>query len=402
MEKPSLSVIVPIHGIEPYLPKCIDSILIQSYTDFELILVDNGSPDNCPQICDEYQQKDGRIKVIHKPNEGLLSARKAGLKFAKGKFIAYIDGDDWVDIFYLETLYKLAQANDADLVIGGHYREFDGKIESISPAIKGIFDEVEIKHHIIPNAIFNGHFFDHTISTYVWGKLFKREFLIKYLFDIPKEIVMGEDACITYPYLTFCDKIVITDIPIYYYRQRSNSIVKSIDSQVYEYRRLKLVYNFLKEKLNQHISSDKLYNQLKNYLYSLMLIRSGGLIELGHGKIFNPFTPCFNNSKIIVYSSGSFGQHLLTANKNLKFFDIIGWLDIDFHTIKIDGKKVAPISSVMNMEFDYLIIATVNPIIYKNISSVLQQFGVNRNKICQIKHDNNTIEYLFSTLKFHL
>ncbi len=108
MSSVQISVIVPIYRIEKYLPECIDSLLDQSFLNFELLLVDDGSPDNCPKICDDYAEKDSRVKVIHKENGGLLSARKAGLKNAKGKYIAFVDGDDWVDKFYLDTLFKLS------------------------------------------------------------------------------------------------------------------------------------------------------------------------------------------------------------------------------------------------------------------------------------------------------
>ena len=90
------SIIVPIYKVEPYVHKCIDSIVDQSYEDFELILVDDGSPDNCPKICDEYADKDKRIHVIHKKNGGLVSARNAGLKAATGEYVLYVDGDDWL------------------------------------------------------------------------------------------------------------------------------------------------------------------------------------------------------------------------------------------------------------------------------------------------------------------
>src|SRR3990167_7926574 len=120
-----ISVIVPIFRIEPYLPKCVESLLKQSFLNFELILVDDGSPDNCPQICDDYAKLDPRVRVIHKENGGLLSARKAGLKAATGKYISYVDGDDWVDKYYLDILYKLMEANEADLVVTAHFREFD-------------------------------------------------------------------------------------------------------------------------------------------------------------------------------------------------------------------------------------------------------------------------------------
>lgn len=269
MDTVEISVIVPIYKIEAYLPKCIDSLLNQSFSGFELILVNDGSPDNCPKICNQYGAKDSRIRVVHKENGGLLSARKAGLKKAKGRYIAFVDGDDWVDKFYLDTLFKLAEANDADLVVTGHFREFDGKIETIKPKKAGIYDENELKSSIIPKAIYNGKFCEHGISTYVWNKLFRTELLYSILLDIPNDIVMGEDAAITYSYLSISKSLVVSRIPLYYYRQRHDSIVKSIENPKTEFYRLGLLMNFLKIKLTPVLDAQNLNEQIRYYLYSL-------------------------------------------------------------------------------------------------------------------------------------
>lgn len=401
MKEVEISVIVPIHNIEPYLPKCIESLLAQSFSNFELILVDNGSPDNCPEICDNYASSDNRIIVIHKENGGLQSARKAGLKKAKAKYVAYVDGDDWVDVFYLDTLYKMAKANDSDMVVAAHYREFDGKIETIKPLFTGNFNESDIKSSILPNAIFNGRFCEHNISTYVWNKLFKRELLIQYLFDIPNEVIMGEDAAITYTYLTLSKKITICDIPIYYYRQRPDSIVKSIEDPEMEYHRLSLLLVFLRKKLKPYLTEKNLTEQLTNYLYSLILIRSGGLIANKlKNTIFNPFIGTKRNSRIVVYSSGSFGQHILSTNAKLKYFQIVRWIDIDFHSMTIDNKTVQPIGA-NNNEFDFLIIATTNPSNYERIKSNLELVGIDINKIIRISHDKNEVLKLLTSLGFN-
>ena len=402
MSEVEISVIVPIHNIEPYLPQCIDSLLVQSFTNFELILVDNGSPDNCPEICDKYAASDNRIKVIHKVNEGLLSARKAGLEKAKGEYVAYVDGDDWVDIFYLDTLYKMAKANDSDLVVTGHFREFDGKIETIRPLFTGNFDESDIESSILPNAIYNGRFCEHNISTYVWNKLFKRELLIQYVLDIPNEIIMGEDAAITYTYLTLSKHITICDIPIYYYRQRPDSIVKSIEDPEMEYRRLSLLLGFLRKKLTPYLDEENLKAQLTYYLYSLILVRSGGLIANKiDNSIFNPFLNTKKSSRVVVYSSGSFGQHILSTNAKLKFFEIVRWIDIDYHDMTIDGNSVQPIGAIDNDEFDYLIIATTNPTNYDKIKSNLELVGIDANKIVEIGHDENEVLKLLENLGFN-
>lgn len=396
-----ISVIVPIFKIEEYLPKCIDSLINQSFTDFELILVNDGSPDGCAAICDDYSKRDPRIKVVHKVNGGLLSARKAGLKNARGKYIAFVDGDDWVDNYYLDILYKLAEANASDLVVTGHFREFDGKIETIKPKWAGVFDNDQIQTAILPKAIYNGRFCEHEISTYVWNKLFKRELLEQVLYDVPNEIIMGEDAAITYAYLALSTRLTISRIPLYYYRQRHDSIVKSIENPQVEYYRLGLLMHFLKTKLQWVLDEENLNRQISCYLYSQILVRSGGLIyDREGGLIFNPFTGVTHKSKVVVYSSGSFGQHILSTNSKNQFFELIKWIDLDFHDLSIDGTFVGPISSIDNSEFDHLIIATINPSNYDEIKTELGLMGIDKKKIVKINTEEKEINGLLKRLGF--
>jgi len=401
MNTVGVSVIVPIFRIEQYLPKCIDSLLQQSFLDFELLLVDDGSPDNCPKICDDYAKLDTRVRVVHKENGGLLSARKAGLKEARGKYISFVDGDDWVDKFYLDILFKLAEANEADLVVTGHFREFDGKIETIKPKMAGVYNESELKSSILPNAIYNGEFCEHGISTYVWNKLFKRELLSTILFDVPNEIIMGEDAAITFSYLALSKSLVISSIPLYYYRQRHDSIVKSIENPKTEYYRLGLLMNFLKSKLLHVLDEKNLKEQITYYLYSQILVRSGGLVYDEKGAIlFNPFLNVEPKSKVVVYSSGSFGQHIVSTTLKNPFFQIIEWIDFDYHELTIGGNTVKPISSLPNAEFDYLIIATINPTYYVEIKKELRLMGVDEKKIVKINTDAMEISKLLFQLGF--
>ncbi|WP_027077523.1 glycosyltransferase family 2 protein [Maribacter antarcticus] len=401
MNTVKISVIVPIFRIEKYLPKCIDSLLNQSFLDLELILVNDGSPDNCPKICDEYAKKDTRIKVIHKENGGLVSARKEGLNNAKGKYVTFVDGDDWVDKFYLDIMFKLADINDADLVVTGHFREFDGKIETIKPKNVGVYNEEELKSHILPNAIYNGEFCEHGISTYVWNKLFKRELLSQILFNVPDAIVMGEDAAITFSYLTICKSLVISSTPLYYYRQRHDSIVKSVENPKIEYYRLGLLMNYLQSKLKTSLDEKNIKEQITYYLYSQILVRSGGLIyDESGGQLFNPFSNVESRSRVVVYSSGSFGQHILSTNIKNNFFEVVNWIDIDYHELKIGENHVKPISSITKSDYDYLIIATINPSYYKNIKKELSLVGVDEKKIVQIKTDINEISKLLLQLGF--
>ena len=161
---PLISIIVPVYDVEPYLRKCIDSILIQSYRDLEIILVDDGSPDNCGAICDEYAEKDKRIKVIHKKNGGLSDARNAGLDIATGEYIGFVDSDDWVMPDMYEYLYKAVKEYDADMSVCGYY-DYWGK------TISGRYCQ-DIQVYKGQEGI--KALLDLKFGNYVWNKLYKR------------------------------------------------------------------------------------------------------------------------------------------------------------------------------------------------------------------------------------
>lgn len=130
---PKISIVVPVYKVEKYLDRCVKSILKQTYSDFELILVDDGSPDNCPVLCDEWERKDDRIKVIHKENGGLSSARNAGLEIACGEYIGFVDSDDWIDEKMYETLLTALLRNDADYAFSEMKVVKDENITYIQP-----------------------------------------------------------------------------------------------------------------------------------------------------------------------------------------------------------------------------------------------------------------------------
>ncbi len=168
---PCISVIVPVYKVEKYLRRCVDSILSQSFTDFELLLTDDGSPDNCPAICDNYAAKDSRVRVIHKENGGLSSARNAALNICEGKYICFVDSDDYISPDMFEKLLSAAKNNDCEVAICGQFTERDGQISIDEPKVEQllIFDSDKAIEKLIEDKI---------INNYVWDKIYK-----KYLFD---------------------------------------------------------------------------------------------------------------------------------------------------------------------------------------------------------------------------
>ena len=150
--KDLISVIIPVYNVEKYINRCVDSVIHQSYTNLEIILVDDGSPDNCPTICDNYSKQDSRIKVIHKKNGGLSDARNVGIEHSKGKYITFIDSDDYISNDYVEILYKLITKYNSKIAVADNYIFYeDGNIYDNSTGIKQCVSQSEFFEKMLLN-----------------------------------------------------------------------------------------------------------------------------------------------------------------------------------------------------------------------------------------------------------
>ena len=213
-----ISVIVPVYKVEEYLDKCVKSLVKQTYEDIEIVLVDDGSPDNCPELCDRYAAEYEKVTAIHKPNGGLGDARNYGVKHAKGNHIVFVDSDDYVGPEYVENLVKLKDKFNADISIMRIKREQENKSQRVKKAPR--FEE-----HLITkeNAIFECYSGD-KVSWTACGKLYKKEVLLKHPF--PKGLY--EDAAVMYLILDECDRVAVGDHEgDYHYIVREGSILKS-------------------------------------------------------------------------------------------------------------------------------------------------------------------------------
>jgi glycosyltransferase involved in cell wall biosynthesis len=218
------SVIVPIYKVEAYLPRCVDSILAQSFPDFEVILVDDGSPDRCGELCDQYRARDPRVRVIHKENGGLVSARQAGMSVASGDYIVHVDGDDWVAPDLLERAHRAVRAHDPD-VVSFPSVSTDGdapghRIEE--PIPEGVYDRQRICQEILPRALMApdmGH-----MCYYQWGKVFRRALVLPFQMAVDRRISLGEDVTCLMPTYLAAERVVICGgPPVYFYRVRFDS-----------------------------------------------------------------------------------------------------------------------------------------------------------------------------------
>lgn len=263
-----VSVIIPVYKVEKYLNKCIDSVLAQTYRDFELILVDDGSPDNCPKICDEYALKDNRIKVIHKENGGLSSARNAGIKVASGNYISFIDSDDTVRENFLERLVNGIENNDADLSATKLKKVFE---DSNLNANQNFSNETEI----VTDKRFDYALTEEKYAGFVTAMLFKRQIIANNNLLFDEEIFHGEDLPFTLEYLTHCKRVCFIDVGLYLYLIRGNSITTSVKFNKRHFTILRARERVL-EIIKEH--SPKKYNFCK-LTYLMQVIKQKYLLQ---------------------------------------------------------------------------------------------------------------------------
>ena len=237
MDTPLISVIVPVYKVEAYLDRCVESIVDQTYRNLEIILVDDGSPDNCGAMCDAWAAKDPRIKVIHKENGGLSDARNAGMAIAAGVYISFVDSDDWVDTSFTEVLYNLAIQTDAEIAECCFTKTTGSEVpkETTGEITVCTAEEAMDKHIRIT-----------MFKQVVWNKLYHRDVLCA-MFEKGK---YHEDEFWTYQIIADCRKLAHIDRSLYYYFQRADSImgegysIKRLDAVEAKLRR----NAFVKEK----------------------------------------------------------------------------------------------------------------------------------------------------------
>lgn len=215
--QPLISVIVPIYNVEKYLGRCIESIVNQTYKNTEIILVDDGSPDNCPEMCDDWEKKDERIKVIHKENGGLSDARNAGLEIASGDYISFIDSDDYISTDFFSLMINAMIKEKSDIV-ECNVIKFGGNEVQIN-----FNDKLSIKNYSTKEAL-KLSIQDKDFHQHVWNKLYKSELVLDLMFPVGK---LNEDEYWTYKVIGRAKKLTKINKPMYYYYQRSSSIINS-------------------------------------------------------------------------------------------------------------------------------------------------------------------------------
>lgn len=253
--KPLISIIVPIYKVEDYLERCVKSLLMQTYENIEILLVDDGSPDRCPQMCDAFQKEDNRIRVIHKKNGGLSDARNYGYKASTGDYICFVDSDDFVSKYYIESLFEVIKRWNCDVSICG--------FKTVTGLDKEFDDEPSVTDNVMccTGIQMMSHMYDNLFldTVVAWNKMYKRCVLEGEEYPVG---LIHEDEATTCKYLYKAARVGYIENELYYYYVRPNSIMTSeINSKKLDAKTKALCgrIEFLKEKgLAQYESLDTL------------------------------------------------------------------------------------------------------------------------------------------------
>lgn len=252
-----ISIIVPVYNVERYLDNCISSILEQSFTDFELIIVNDGSKDNSGRICDEYKDRDFRIKVIHQENSGLSAARNAGIQASQGTYITFIDSDDFIHSNMVAILYNNMMGNNADISICDYHLVYEGKEipKDFGDNNLKVYNNIEGVKKIVEKS--------EASMIIACSKLYRRSLFDDICYPVGK---YHEDEFVTYKLFYKSTKIVVTDAKLYYYLKRSNSITGSTYSikRLEKLEALEEAIMFFKNENNKELTHLAEYRYLLN------------------------------------------------------------------------------------------------------------------------------------------
>lgn len=384
-EKKLLSVIVPVYNVEGFLPVCIESILRQTYRNIQIILVDDGSVDSSGAICDDYQKKDPRIRVIHKQNEGPILARQTGVLAADGAYVTFVDSDDWIEADMYEILMKVAE--NAEVVISGICRFFDQDcmITDLPLSEAGFYNREKIEKEIIPYMLFSARRGRNELDPSLCTKIFRKEKLIRHFKEMSGlDIHYGEDAALIYPLILETDSLAVLRNCFYYHRQRAQAAEMTYPyiKDVNFFHRLYALFAYLQKKFSESEFKEQLLLQLDHFY-----MRSVGLKQKYYADykesepdVF-PFWSIEKGAKIALYGAGNLGKQYFAQNQKYQFAEIVLWADQNYDRPEMQKDQIVSPEELCHAEFAYVLIAVKNIETASEIRKDLIKKGIAEEKI---------------------
>lgn len=395
-----ISVVVPVFNAEKYLERCIESIVGQTYTDIEIILVNDGSSDRSGVVCDAYADNDIRIRVIHKEHEGNTGTRKEGIRHCRGEYISFVDADDWIEPRMYESLMKIAVEYRADMVLSGSIADSYGNtVCEMNRLMSGMYDKVKMEQELYPYMLCMEDFFSMGVLPYLWNKLMRRELAYQHIMAIDDRIRIGEDVAAVMPMLLQADRVVVSDYCGYHYCMHGTSMMMGYVDEEREWEGVCILHKFLMKSCQQFNGQYRLEYQLTHYTVANMLTRTYGRLadRTGEGILW-PFGYRINIRGCILYGAGNFGRAVYNYLADNHPNTVKLWVDMKYQIYQSMGLPVHSVADIGLGEEGAILIAVLNVQASVSIKNNLLQLGVLDKNIYCVKITDQDVVKLFERI----
>lgn len=380
-----ITILVTIYNVEYYLRKCIESILCQSYRNIEVILVDDGSTDGCSDICDHYVEIDKRIKVIHKQNGGVVSARKAGTAASTGDYILSVDGDDWIEKDRIEMLVVegIIPCRPDMVCLSGYRKDFEEESVLIDSEIpKRVFYKKEIRKQVFSLLFGYKEIFRASDADSLWAWAIKRELLQEKQAFINEKIVFGEDVLCCWGCLLAAESVALIKNNGYHYTQRLSSALYrgAMLSEDNDFR-IKIWYHQFKRCLEVEHAPKEIYQIFLGIAIKIMMQTNYEALLRKNSKYLYPFFHVKRGDKLIVYGAGKIGYSLMRYLDQSKDYQVMLWVDRNKKRKVLPGYDISSVDDISTVDYDFIVIAVQNADMAREIKDFLIRKDVPEKKI---------------------
>lgn len=382
MEK--ISIIVPVYNEEKHLDQCVCSIRAQSYENIEIILVDDGSQRSCASMCDEYAKRDSRIKVIHKENGGSLSARKTGIKTATGKYIGFVDADDWIEPKLYEAYSEMLSQSPDIIAAVNYYRDYEnGDFDEVYHSVmRGVWKQNSIETEILAKFLNASEFYDSEFPISMCFYLFKTELLKELVNEWNDRIVLAETAAILFQ--TFFHIKTFSSITYRGYHYRCNRASKTFRKIENIKEKYKYTYDWINEQIEKSKYDHWVLKEKNDMLaYIFFMNTDNSFVLKVSDEHLHPYSKVKRGSRIIIYGMGQRGQKLVESLQGHTDYTIVGLSDKNYESIAQGQYSIIRPSDIEKYDYDYLVLTIAKKTIRNEIIEELTQFGVPREKIAE-------------------
>lgn len=376
-----LSIVVPVYNCEQYLDECIQSILKQTYTQFELIIVNDGSTDDSLSVCQRYAEEDSRVKVYDIKNSGAYQARKYGANRAVGELITFADADDWLDLNAFEAYMNTYEAYKPDICAFTYIHDEKSVASNLNLCEEGFYDKELIKK-LVPQMMFDPKNGIRKMNPSLACKLMKRELFLKVTEKVTERINLGDDALVTYPAICCADSLYVSNRIFYHYRRNMESLTTKMRLERVE--ELGFFQKALENVLDDMGLREKLQSQVDHYVrrYFDILTENWYHLSASGIKYAFPYGRISNDQKLVIYGAGEVGKSYVYSLKAHGYDNLTAWIDKKGDGLyEYESEKVYGLQKLEECEYDVIVIAVYNEDVALEIKENLINSGVDREKI---------------------